>query len=342
MPRHPHDSRRLPTTTHPPDGGEPVRVFDVLLVTASGAVVSDEDRKAHPPVETPHVQLAQGLSLGALDPSLAELVMNACEFRGHFFYTTFRSAGPLYTYLLEQPLSEALQSRWDQEGIIRLAVALSRYVRDNADAGDYAARVTEYPNGDVRVMPYDCLELRHVYRTREDRDWLDVGDANELAQLISAFQSAGELPTRVRQAFWKAEHIAWERYIDVMQPVLVSALEGLLSTSREQLTRQFATRVSSVAAELGAPGVTKKFCRRMYEARSQGVHGGDIDLFQPGAQRTEAVRQVALLQTVLRVTVRRAIEDPAFRSVFEEDERIRQRWPVEVRNRWWRRRRVLI
>jgi hypothetical protein len=192
-------------------------------------------------------------------------------------------------------------------------------------------RVTEYADGDVRVMPCDCMELRHVYRTGADRDWLDEGEANELAQLISAFHSAGELPARVRQAFWKAEHVVWERYIDVVQPVLVSALEGLLSTSREQLTRQFVTRVSSIATELGVPGVTKTFCRRMYDARSQGVHGSDIDLFRPGAQRTEAVRQVALVQTFLRAAVRRAIEDPAFRSVFEEDERIRQRWPVEVR-----------
>jgi hypothetical protein len=64
-------------------------------------------------------------------------------------------------------------------------------------------------------MPYDCGEVRHVYRMSDThdstiRDWLDADEARRLAELIAAFRSAGGLPRRVGQAFWKLEHTARE------------------------------------------------------------------------------------------------------------------------------------
>jgi hypothetical protein len=293
------------------------------------------------------VQLAPGLTLGKLDTQLADLIANACEFRGHFYYSPHRAYGWRYDYVLDQPLDEAHCSRWDQDELIRLALALSRFVRDNADSGQYAARVTEHANGELRVMPYDCGELRQVYRMSDPhdsviRDWLDADEAHRLAELIEAFRSAGELPRRVGQAFWKLEHAAWEYYADVILPVLVAGLEGLLTTSNELPTRQFVTRVPLLAQELGIAGVTRTFCSRMYEARSQGAHGGDIELFQSASRRPAALKMLALLQSVLRAAVLRAIRDASFRSVFEDDALIRNRWPVERRHPWWRRRRVRI
>lgn len=285
MPQHPHDSRGLRSTSNPPNAGEPLHVFDLLLVPASGLPVADEERQAHPPVRRPSVRLADGLTIGAFDGDLAELVMNACEFRGHFYFTTANRPGGRYAYVLNQPVTAAFTSGWDPDELIRLAVALSRYVRDNADSGQYAARVTEYSGGEVRIMPYDCMELRHVYRmSEEERDWLDAGEAEELAELISAFRAVGELPERVGQAFWKVEHTAWERYLDVVQPAMVSALEGLLSTSREQLTGNL-SRVSrsspSSSASRGsqrrsAGGCTTRALRASTaEASTSSSHGRD-------------------------------------------------------------------
>lgn len=37
---------------------------------------------------------------------------------------------------------------------------------------------------------------------------------------------------------------------------------------------------------------------------------------------------VALVQDVLRAAVRRCIQDPEFRSIFDADRAIRARWPV--------------
>ncbi len=314
-----------------------MRVYDVLLVMTSEAGTFEEHR-AYPPAGDPSAQLGRGLSIQQPASDLVGLVMNACEFRGHYFFPE-RQYGCRYALLLEQPLSEAYTFRWDPEQVIRDALALSRLVRDNDHSTEYAARVTEYDGGELRVMPHDGGESRYVYRMLNERDWLDAAEAETLAGLLAAFWSVGELPRRLQRTLWASEHVAWERYLDVILPSLVAALEGMLNTSKQQVERQFRTRVPALAEELGVPDVSKRLCRRMYEARSQGAHGTDIDLLKPEVRRDERVRQLARLQAVLRGAVRRGIEDPAFRAAFESDESVRARWRVTVRRRfwWWRR-----
>jgi hypothetical protein len=265
--------------------------------------------------------------------------MNACEQRGHFYFGA-RQFGCLYAFVLEQPLDMAARSGWDPDQIIMQAVALSRLVRDNAYSTEYAGRVTEYDGGEMSVFPYDGLESRHVYRLQSDRDWLDSNEAQQLRVLLECFGGAGPLPSRLRTALWTTEHVAWERYLDIVLPALVSALEGLVNTDKNHVIRQFTTRVPALARELGIEGVSKTFCRKIYDARSQGAHGSDIDMFAAGPRRQDAIEKVALVQQVLRAAVRRGIEDPAFRAAFDDDDSIRARWPVLVRHpRWrWRRR----
>jgi DNA-binding FrmR family transcriptional regulator len=48
------------------------------------------------------------------------------------------------------------------------------------------------------------------------------------------------------------------------------------------------------------------------------------------AKQKAAVERVAKTQGSLRAVVRRCIEDPEFRAIFNEDESIRGRWPVAV------------
>jgi hypothetical protein len=262
--------------------------------------------------------------------------MNACTFRGHYFFPV-RQYGCRYAFVLEraQPVRGA-KTQWDPAQMLREALALGRLVRDNDHSTEYAALVTEYDSGELRVMPHDGGNSRYVYRMLDGRDWLDAVEAAELAELLAAFWSGVALPRRLARALWMSEHVAWERYLDVILPALVTALEGMLSTSNRQVTKQFVTRLPALAAELGIPGVSKSFCRKMYQARSQGAHGTDIDLFQHEARHEETIKEVARLQTVLRAAVRRGIEDPEFRARFEDEKGVRACWPVEARRRLWR------
>lgn len=336
--RHPADSRGLRVMGGPPGAGRPARVYDVLLVPTSDTGAYEEFR-SHPPAGDPPAGLGRGLSICHLPGDLCELIMDACTLRGHYFFAQ-RHWGARYALVLEQPLDQAFTYRWDQENVIRDALVLGRLVRDNAYSTEFAGRVTEFDDGQLRIAPHDGAESRDVYRMHRDRDWFDAGEARQLADLLTCFWSSPELPRRLERALFVSEHVAWERYGDVVLPGLVAALEGMLSTSRHQLTRQFVTRVPALADEVGVEGISKTFCRKMYEARSQGAHGDDIDLFKAGADLDESVRKLARLQDVLRATLRRGIEDPTFRAVFENASSIRAHWTVTARHRLWRWRRV--
>jgi hypothetical protein len=336
--RHPADSRGLEVMGDPPGAGHPTRVYDVLLVPTSDAGTFAEFQ-AHPPAGNPPAELGRGLSIRQLSDDLSELIMDACTFRGHYFFAQ-RHWGTRYALVLEQPLDEAFRYRWDQDNVIRDAFVLARLVRDNAYSTEFSGRVTEYDDGQLRIAPHDGGESREVYRMHRGRDWLDADEARELAHLLSCFWSNPALPRRLERGHWACEHVAWERFGDVVLPSLVAALEGMLNTSRQQLMRQFVTRLPALAAEVGVSSVSKTFCRRMYEARSQGAHGDDIVLFKDGTAFDENVRKVARLQDVLRGALRRGIEDPDFRAIFQGASSIRDRWPVKVRHRLWRWRRV--
>lgn len=134
-------------------------------------------------------------------------------------------------------------------------------------------------------------------------------------------------------------------YGDLAIPILVSGLESLLSAQDGELTKQFAARVSAVAEELEIDDVDEAFCREMYKARSQWVHGSHVRLVSNGLEKDEVQQagliegpmddqerkvssKIALLQDVLRATVRRCIEDREFRDVFEQRRTIRERWPL--------------
>lgn len=313
-----------------------MRVIDVLLV-CTGEDGSFEEFQAHPPVGDPPCPLGRGLSVEQLGGDLADLVMNACSLRGHFFVRA-RQYGCRYALVLEHPLAQANDWSWDPDGMLIEVMALSRLVRDNAYSTEYAARVVEHADGARQVIPFDGYESRQAFRLHRNRDWLDENDAPQLRTLLDGFDDArGSLPNRLGRALWRCEHIARERYLDIALPAMVAALEGLIGTSHRQVTKQFVTRVPALADEVGVPGVSRNFCRKMYEARSQGFHGADIDLLRASTQ-DETVRKVALLQAVLRAAVRRGIEDPTFRAVFVDAESISARWPVLTRQRYRRRR----
>ena len=60
---------------------------------------------------------------------------------------------------------------------------------------------------------------------------------------------------------------------------------------------QFTKRVPALAGELGVDGITPEFCERMYDARSEWVHGTHVRLFSTG-EKTPA----AMTRTKVRTT----------------------------------------
>ena len=128
-------------------------------------------------------------------------------------------------------------------------------------------------------------------------------------------------------------------------PILVGGIEALLKIGRRNLTLQFKKRAPALAADVGIDGFGEDLAERLYDGRSDWVHGSHVQLFagpgvgaenppeegpegpQSGDERS-AFAEVVLLQDVLRGAIRRAIEDAEFRQFFVADETIAERWPA--------------
>jgi hypothetical protein len=341
----------------PLNAGAIVRVRDLIVCTADSSTdVPIEEVYFHPPIGwerhpgmdeerapgefVDEVDLGGGIAIRELDRDTAELVMNACTPRGHYFVPV-RQFGQRYSFVKEVPL-EKLEERhyaWDTDGTLDDALTLSRLVRDNGYSTQYAARLLDYEDGRCCVA-YVHREDKSIWRLHRDREWLDAPEGRELAALLAAYWDCREqLPPRIRRAMWRMAYAPRMRWADVVLPILVGGLEALLKIGRRDLTQQFKKRVPALAAEIRIDGLDEDLAERLYDGRSDWVHGSHVQLFvgegadapAEGSQSSDersALAEVALLQDVLRGAVRRALEDAEFRRVFVADETIAERWPA--------------
>lgn len=338
--RHPADSQDLPPfVSGPPGQNTPTRVRDVLLVLFGEwvhEIDSDELSRLHreqPPVtDTGPFDLGHDVRLEELSSEEGELLMAACDPRGHYFIGA-RQFGHRYAYVYE-PSEQAVRENpygWDPESRLVAAMHLSRLVRDNADSMEYAGRIVDYDDGQQQVIPRHDCKLGRTYRLGTGRDWLDAHDAQALRGLLDAYWAVeSQLPARVVRALRRCAHLATERYVDDRLAETAIALESLVNAGPGRVSRQFTDRVAALGRELQMPGVSKNFARKMYKARSEGLHGGGIRLFEHGGTtpRNEAIEQAARLEDVLRRTVRRTLEDAAFRAHFTDDASVEVWCPI--------------
>jgi hypothetical protein len=332
------------------------RVRDVVICPTVDTDVSTQEFIAHPSVASPPflrldekatkpVELGRGVVIDRLTDEDVQLVFNACTPRGHYF-APIRQFGQRYSFVheLDPDEPEARRFAVDPFGWLADALQMSRLIRDNGYSMRFAARITDFADGEQTVAWRRSLTGGdNAYRLRRDRDWLDPTEGAELRNLLAALWSrASTWPgTRVGRAMFRVEYASSMAWADIALPVLVSGLESLVKTDRHPSTGQFTKRVPALASELGFDGITEDFCLRMYDARSEWVHGTHVRLFASGEEAQEpeqegpsdeaqwrAVADIARLQDVLRRAVRRCIQDQDFAAIFAEDDRIRERWPV--------------
>lgn len=342
----------------PLNAGAIVRVRDLIICAGDPSNhIPIEEVYAHPPIgwdrhpgvdderfgETVDtMDLGRGIVIEDLDRDTVELVMNACTPRGHYFLPV-RQFGQRYSFVKEVSLDELDERHyaWDTDGTLDDALTLSRLVRDNGYSTEYAARLLDYEDGQRCIVYVLHREDKAIWRLRRDREWLDAAEGRELAALLAAYWECREqLPPRVRRAMWRMAYAPRIRWADIVIPILVGGIEALLKIGRRDLTQQFKKRATALAADLGVDGLDEDLAERLYDGRSDWVHGSHVQLFSgpsasvetpaeegpQGSDEQSALTEIALLQDVLRGAVRRAIEDTEFRQVFVTDETIAERW----------------
>jgi hypothetical protein len=289
----------------------------------------------HEAVRDP-VDLGNGVVIGSLEHAMAEEVMDASMARGLNFRAT-RQFGQLYSFWRDVPEGEyvAESLAWDSSGAIGEAIALSRFVLDNAHCFEFVGRIVHRDDDHREIVPLLGYDGRLAYRCRSDRFWMTQDEAEELRRLLDTYRVVKDtLPDRIRRALWNADRSAHCRFIQEAVTNIVAGLEALMNTGDgEPITAQFVKR-SAAAADLLGIATSHTYWSWMYDARSRAVHGAELKLLAPAGwdespgDAPAAVAKIAKAQDVLRLTIRRALEDAEFRAVFETDEGIRARFPL--------------
>ncbi len=272
------------------------------------------------------VELLPGLTLECLPHQELESYMDAAEPRGRNFKPT-RQFGQRYSFVRRGAPGPIYE--WDSDSVIQDALMLSRLVRDNSHDVFYGVRVIaeQYRDGGPQVVPADRWSAWHVSGDTA-RTWLSQPEAEHLGRLLPQFRAKKRWSVRVMNAMWLAEYAA--RAGAVVPAVIwtVSATEALLNTDRNRARRQFVQRCRGLADELHVAGITDELTGRFYTTRSVSVHGAALAGDDDHPQMVEDLGAVLLL---VRVALRRCIEDADFRAIFDRDDHVREKWPVSVR-----------
>jgi hypothetical protein len=305
-------------------------VIDYLLVTAY-----DHGGRTPAGFAGP-VQLAGDVRIERLDHELSERILRASELRGEAWDPT-RQYDVVHAYVRHAWSRHGGRApdklyHWDADGRLYPCVQLSRLVRDNNTSTEHAVRRLIQAGGNEQLVPFSGFDSHVAYRLYPERPgWLDIDEARALDAILRAYWDGPALPERVRRALRRTDSVTRERYLEDALPLVVGGLESLLKTVREFARAQFAQRVSALASDMGI-AISEAQGADLYDDRSALVHGAGVDLSQPHDRGTFEQGFIALQET-LRRTVRRAIEDPKFASIFASDAHIVTRWPVTVTDR---------
>jgi hypothetical protein len=307
-----------------PDGAwhitERTPVCDLIFVPQRGRPPGREDRLQEP------LKLAEDIEVIPVDRSLAQLIFDSCDPPGHNKGFSIDLRAPLYAIVrYNAPREESLR-RWDPDERLRMCLALSRLVRATSAALDYAVRII----GDLRgamyeIVPGPVREFGSKACTpMPNRDWLSPDELRELQRIVERF-TADPLPpkSRLSQALWYNEYVARTYFVDIRWTLVVTALETLLSTDANQSTRHFTKRLPALADRVNAASISNREASRIWSLRSSLVHGA-----KHGGLGAADFVLYEKLEDVLRATLKKAVLDLSFRSIFLDAERIAAEFPI--------------
>jgi hypothetical protein len=280
-----------------------------------------------PPISE-RINLSHDISLERLDINIATSVMDTCEPKTFGLYLpVFRQFAPLYAFVRELPPDSPLH-RWDEDNHLSAALAISRLVHPTSTGFVYAARIACESGKLVQARPAEITSMSRdafVSPTRT-RDWLTPADATVLAQLVPLLPL--QLPRRVHSAFWHHEYAARTYYVDHRWTLVCTGLEALVHTDRFGSTKQFSSRTSRLASELGI-SFSESDAEDAYDLRSRLAHGLSF-LTTPDREALSPanIRLYDQMEETLRRAVLRSMRDKMFAETFVGEDRIRQKWPI--------------
>lgn len=300
-------------------------VADVLLISNAPLLFDSQARETEPQ-SSKDIEIARGVHLAGVETDIAAAVLHATRFRGLEHGCT----SAMYGFVRFDPPGDS----WDEDQAISKTLFLSHFIRAHEGGFEFTARIETDERGKlVRLEPADVAPafMRAHCCPGVHRKWLTQADGLRLQELVAAYDAA--LPnladTRVGvavSAFFESPFICHGRPRALL---LVTTLEGLVSTSLERAFKQFTTRVPALASEVGLSKLDAAWAERIYGFRSKLAHGSallqSVNERDRQAKLDDINSTLTDLDELLRRVLRKALIDADFR---ERVENIDKYWPV--------------
>jgi hypothetical protein len=304
-------------------------VLDVILATNDVLDFASVDEEQREPPLSSAIQISERVTLGPIPEKTTAAVIEKCRVP-HVALGPLKGLYALY--------AEGRRGIWDESGSLEEALALTHLVRPTQLGYEFTAQVITDGAGEcleVEPAPVRTEMLRRYLIPNQRRRWLTDDDGRKLADLVGGYRSLKIGPgTRLSNALWYFTASAYLYDPNVRLAILVSILEGLVSTSRERALAQFRTRVIGLAQAFGLGGyIDRKWCDRTYEFRSLIAHGSRLinrreDYGSDADLSRDVQNRMTLLEHLGRAVLSRALLDERFRTLLLDEAALEARWPV--------------
>jgi hypothetical protein len=299
-------------------------VRDVIVqTTGHGLWVSDEVFRAEPPLSEA-IDLGAGLWAGPLDSNTVDAVFEACSPPGRNFNPT-RQFGYHYCFVrdIRSPANSSLT--WDEDQRLQDCIVLSRLVHPTTIATHFSARLF-YEGDELRQIvpgPTQGLGAYAWVNGHDWRNWLTAPEAQEVGQLLTGY-NRDTMPGRLRRAMRHFLYACHTYDLDLRFTLVVTGLEALVNTHKYKPTGRFKKRLQLIANDIGMT-VTEENAEEAYNFRSNLIHGQALQGQDIGEKVQESYGR---LETLLRLLVKKSIEDQTFASRFESEATIDAAYPI--------------
>jgi len=302
-----------------------MKIKDVAIFTDAHFSHSDrETKESFPPIQDKLI-ITDDIFIDKLPDDESLKMFSACEPKGYKYspYGSERPFGQLYSFIRvnapEPPLF-----KWDNDERLQLCIGLSRLIHPTTISFEYSGRII-YENNEISEIipgPIAGFGAETWVASEDHRNWLTELEGNELSNLFRTYINTN-LPKRVAGAMWYLEYAFRSHHVDLRWPIVCIGLEYLIHTDLYNSTKQFVLRVTKLAEELGISNFDEDKTRDAYALRSTLVHGQLLrDLEEYKLELYEEI------EGLLRTIIKKAILDSNFANIFESDNRIKERWPI--------------
>jgi hypothetical protein len=271
--------------------------------------------------------LSDDIWIERLEESLAKKVQKACE-PPHFNIGTQEHDRHLYAFV--QRVADIERRPYEGLETLHAVLAFSRLINPTSLGDRYCAKIFHYglPDSSIYAVQYRGISP-DIFLSAKQRDWLSVEDGNTLRGLMPWLSKDKPMHHRVHRAYWYHEYVMRSSVLDIRFPLVATGLEALINTSENGSGAQFHIRVAQLAKACGI-AFSEAEAKKAWKLRSKLAHAEaflfGLDTVLPENEHSGLYEK---LETILRLTILRCLQDESFGDRFRDRGAVDAHWPLK-------------